>query len=89
MVEGLKSYLQLTYSLVISYSLYLELLKWRKLWLRRVFGWAIVIILVGCTMEVYIPAVRDISDSYRVQVHTSEDKLYGMGSPAKPTSIAI
>jgi hypothetical protein len=66
--EEVKGYLQWSYSLTIAYGFYLEAAGWSADFLRKLFGWAVVVILVGCALEVYTPFVV-VSDAFRYSVY--------------------
>ncbi len=57
--------LQLSYSLIIGYGLYLTILLFERRRVARLFGWFCVAIVVGCLMENHIEPFRQLSDTVR------------------------
>lgn len=85
---------QLSYSLIIGYGLYITTLAFERSTVARIFGWFCVIIVVGCALETYIEAFRAFSDMVRgiifdfgVYVADQRDMmLYGQIRPKLFTS---
>ena len=71
-VEGIKGWLQLNYSLVASYGLYLELSTWRTNTLCKLAGIGILVYLFGLTLEVVFPAFKSFSDTVRA-IHAAKN----------------
>ncbi|MEQ8396055.1 hypothetical protein [Thalassobaculum sp.] len=57
--------LQLSYSFIIGYGLYLTMLLCDRRSLARIFGWFCVAIIVGCALENYVAPFRALSDAVR------------------------
>lgn len=57
--------IQLTYSFIIGYGLYVTMLLFDRGSVARIFGWFCAIILVGCALENYVEPFRQLSDSVR------------------------
>ena len=62
--HGIRTLAQLTYSVVMAYSIYLELSHWPVPAVARLFGTALAVVTVGCVLEVHTP-VKLCSDTYR------------------------
>ncbi len=99
--ERAQSLLLLTYSLVVGYGLYLELVQWRRGKVARLFFVVSTLILIGCALENFT-AFGVISDSFRRAVFPEEflyvanvrdQTLFGMVRPklftAEPSFVAI
>lgn len=99
--ERAQSLLLLTYSLVVGYGLYLELVQWRRGKVARLFFVVSTLILIGCALENFT-AFGAISDSFRGAVFPEEflyvanlrdQSLFGMVRPklftAEPSFVAI
>ncbi len=79
-VEGFKAWLQLSYSLTVAYGLYLELSTWQISRLSRWAGIAIIICLVGFTLEILLPPFKAFSDIIRIKLAGDSGVfLYGVG----------
>lgn len=57
--------IQISYSLIIGYGLYLTILLFDRRRVARVFGWFCLAIVVGCLMENHIEPFRQLSDTVR------------------------
>ncbi len=99
--ERTKSLLLLTYSVSVSYGLYLEIVRWRRDEVARLFLTASILIIVGCALEDFT-AFRGISDAFREAVfphqflyvaNVRDQTLFGMIRPklftAEPSFVAI
>ena len=78
-IEGLKSYIQLSYSIVAAYGLYLELSTWRPAALSRCAGWGVVLCLAGFILEIEVPPFKAVSDAFRVAIVDGNVFIYGQG----------
>lgn len=56
---------QLTYSLIIGYGLYVTTLLFERSAVARIFGWFCVVIIVGCALETFVEPFRAFSDTVR------------------------
>ena len=65
--ERFKGFIQLSYSLTISYAFFLAATRFDRERLARVFLWFCLMVVVGCALENYIAAFRDLSDTFRSQ----------------------
>lgn len=68
-IDRLKGYIYLVYASVGAYALYLELMKWPRDKVARLFCTFVVLILVGCFLENYL-GLRLLSDAFRNAVFT-------------------
>jgi hypothetical protein len=68
----LTGFLQISYSLVIGYGLFITLIRYERQRLARIFFWFCVVIVIGCTLENYIPAFRNFSDAVRKQLFSAQ-----------------
>lgn len=57
--------LQLSYSLIIGYGLYLTMLLFERERAARIFGWFCVAMIVGCALENFVEPFRALSDAVR------------------------
>ena len=57
--------LQLAYSFIIGYMLYLVMLQHQRATVARIFGWLCVLLILGSALENYLPAFKALSDSVR------------------------
>lgn len=57
--------IQLTYSLMIGYGLYVTALMFERRALAGIFGWFCVVIIAGCALETYFEPFRNLSDTVR------------------------
>jgi len=67
--EYFKGFIQISYSLAIVYGFFLAASNFSRDKLAGMFFWFCVFIAVGATLENYVPAFRDISDSFRSAVY--------------------
>jgi hypothetical protein len=67
--HGIRTLAQLTYSIVMAYSVYLELSHWPRAAVARLFGIALAVLTIGSILEVHTP-VKQISDRYRTVVYS-------------------
>ncbi|HEY9566470.1 MAG TPA: hypothetical protein VIR38_00150, partial [Thalassobaculum sp.] len=56
---------QLTYSFIIGYGLYVTMLLYQREVMARIFGWFCVVIVVGCALETHFEPFRTLSDTVR------------------------
>lgn len=85
--------IQLTYSLVISYALFLTILETSRKQLAGLFFWFLVFIVIGCFLEQYTP-LKAVSDAVRVTIYDHgvyesdlrDQLLYGKVRPKLFTS---
>ncbi|MCD6073281.1 MAG: hypothetical protein K0Q70_164 [Rhodospirillales bacterium] len=68
--EYFKGFIQLAYSLAIVYGFFIAASRFDRDRLGGMFFWFCVFIVVGTTLENYVPAFRDISDAFRRQVYS-------------------
>lgn len=92
--------IQLVYSLVIGYALFLTLVRATREQVERLFLTLSLIILVGCLLEQYGP-LRPISDAVRNRIYTSgvyeldirDEMLYGHVRPkffaSEPSAVSL
>ena len=73
-IERFKGFISLAYALVSAYVLFLEMSRWDRRAVARVFGVFSVLIIVGCLFENYTD-FRDVSDAFRSEVFKQD--LYG------------
>jgi hypothetical protein len=66
----LKGLVQWTWSIVGAYALFLELARWSRAELARLFGGASAAILAGCVLENYA-GLREVSNAFRRVVFVS------------------
>ena len=78
-IEGVKAWLQLSYSLTASYGLYLELSTWRPATLGRCAAWGILLCLAGFALEIECRPFRAVSDAFRNAITDGSVFLYGQG----------
>jgi hypothetical protein len=86
--------LQLTYSFVICYAVFVTILLYDRVRLARIFLILSLAILVGCALENYVAAFRDLSDWFRNHVYSfglyesdaRDQVLYGRIRPKLFTS---
>lgn len=92
--ERFKGWLQLTYSLLIAYGLFITLVQYERNRLARLFILLAAVIALGCALENYA-GLREISDAVRVQIHDArgiyradlrDEILYGIVRPKLFTS---
>lgn len=60
--------LQLSYSFVIGYAFYVTVLQFERRQLARIFLCFTILILLGCALENYVPAFRNLSDAVRGKI---------------------
>jgi len=63
-MERLKGWFQLVYSLLIGYGFYLEVYRWDKKDIAKLFFYFSIAIIVGCVFERFTP-LKGVSDSFR------------------------
>ena len=68
--EYFKGFIQLAYSLAIVYGFFLAASRFQRDRLAGMFFWFCIFIIVGTTLENYVPAFRDISDAFRREVYS-------------------
>ena len=66
-IERLKGLIALTYSLINAYALFLEMSRWDREVVGRIFGIFSVLIIVGCFFENYTD-FKDVSNAFRSAV---------------------
>jgi hypothetical protein len=66
-LERLKGLIYLSYSLTLSYLSYVLLRRWGPDRVAWIYGWIVVVLISGCTLENYTPFKR-LSDAFRVLV---------------------
>ncbi|WP_316977189.1 hypothetical protein [Shumkonia mesophila] len=66
--ERFKGFIQLSYSLTIAYAFFLAATRYDRQRLSRVFLWFCLLVLVGCALENFTTAFRNLSDAFRAQV---------------------
>lgn len=91
---------QLVYSMVIGYALFLTILEASRKQLSRLFFWFLVFIVVGCLLETY-SGLRAISDQVRQHIYSHgvyasdlrDQILYGKIRPklftSEPSSVTF
>jgi hypothetical protein len=62
--ERMKGLIQFTYSLIIAYSLFLELSRWERGEIADLFFYSCILILIGCALEHTTP-LKAVSDAFR------------------------
>jgi hypothetical protein len=85
--------IQLVYSLVIGYAMFLTILEASRKQLAGLFFWFLVFIVVGCFLEQYTP-LKAVSDAVRVTIYDHgvyesdlrDQMLYGKVRPKLFTS---
>src|SRR5690606_27658647 len=85
---------QLAYSLIIGYGLYVTMLLFDRAAVARIFGWFCVVIIAGCALETFVEPFRAFSDSIRGIIFASgvyiadqrDVMLYGQIRPTLFTS---
>jgi hypothetical protein len=91
--ERFKGLIQLSYSIVIAYALYLTIILYDRDQLARIFMGACVIIIIGTALETYT-GFRSVSDAFRAKVFSfgvyeadiRDVRLYGRIRPKFFTS---
>lgn len=73
--HGVRALAQLTYSIVMGYSMYLEISRWPARLIAKVFGWILAILTIAAVAEVHVPLVRALDDTYRTRVYSSDANL--------------
>ena len=69
LIERIKGFIQLSYSLIIGYGLFLTLVHADRRQIGRLLLFLCVVLIVGCMLERMVPAFQALSDAVR-------DKLY-------------
>jgi hypothetical protein len=67
--ERTKGLIQLVYSLLIAYGIYLVLIGYRREQLAHIFMVASLVIIFGCALERFVPEFRALSDAFRTAVY--------------------
>lgn len=69
--ERFKGFVQLSYSLVIGYAFFLAAVRQGRGRLARLFLCFCLVVMVGCALENFVPAFRDLSDAFRARAFDS------------------
>ncbi len=69
--ERFKGLVQLTYSMVIGYGVFLTACSFEREKLSHLFLGASILIILGCALELNVQAFRDISDNFRQAVYAT------------------
>ncbi len=91
--ERFKGFVQLSYSLMIGYGVFITILKYDRDRIARIFLSFCVLIVIGCALENYA-GLRPVSDAFRKAVFETgvyrsdirDQALYGMIRPKLFTS---
>ncbi|HEY5607139.1 MAG TPA: hypothetical protein VIM38_02245 [Alphaproteobacteria bacterium] len=93
-------FVQISYSLIISYALFLTLVKAERNQIAKIFLWFCLVIVVGCVLEQY-GGLRAISDQVRRMIYDfgiyesdlRDEILYGRVRPklftSEPSAVTI
>ena len=69
LIERVKGFIQLTYSFIIGYGLFLTLIYANRRQIGRLFFGLCVILVIGCLLERTVPAFQALSDAVRVKIY--------------------
>jgi hypothetical protein len=99
-MERVKGFLQLSYSIILSYALFLELSGWRRSDLRKLFYAISLALIFGCLLENHT-ALKEVSDAFRHSVFSEylyeassrDAQLFGRDRPklftAEPSFVGV
>jgi hypothetical protein len=69
-IERVKGGIQITYSILLAYGFFLEISRWKKEQVAKLFYYASLLIIIGCALENYTP-FKILSDNFRYAVFHS------------------
>jgi hypothetical protein len=69
LLERVKGFIQLTYSFIIGYGLFLTLVYANRRQIGRLLFFLCVVIVVGCMLERTVPAFQALSDAARAKLY--------------------
>jgi len=71
--ERFKGVIQFAYSLTIGYGFFIAAAQYDRDRLARPFLWFCLVIVAGCALENFVPAVRNLSDGFRSVAFSSSN----------------